>query len=139
MSDDPVRVLVVDDDADVRMLVRQMLSKAPGWICVGEAADGVAAVELANVTAPDVVVLDLNMPVLGGEEALPQLRCVAPGAMVVIFTAYHLDEKTDHRLRAAGAFTCRGKTDMARLDELLRQDLVRFRGSLGAPSSEKPV
>ena len=83
----PVRVLLVDDVADLRLLLGSLFSAHPGIQVVGEAGDGEQAVALAAQHQPDLVVLDLSMPVLDGASALPRLRRASPPSRVVVLTA----------------------------------------------------
>jgi len=83
----PLRVLLCDDSALSRRLVRHVLEDAGELEVVGEAADGVEAVELAATLCPDVVVLDLQMPRMTGLEALPRLRQTCPGVRVVVHSS----------------------------------------------------
>ena len=82
----PLRVLVVDDEPDIRMLLRLQLEQAD-FDVVGEAGDGQEAADLAATTSPDVVVLDLLMPRVSGFEAIALLRRAAPGVGIVAYTA----------------------------------------------------
>ncbi|HWT26154.1 MAG TPA: EAL domain-containing protein, partial [Solirubrobacteraceae bacterium] len=84
----PLRVLVCDDAADLRALVRASLERDGSGEVVGEAADGAAAVTLAAELLPDVVVLDIQMPGVDGLTALPEIRRAAPGADVVVLSGY---------------------------------------------------
>lgn len=79
-----VRVLLVDDEPEVRALLKRALTRSDGLAVVGEASDGAEAVRMAGDLAPDLVVLDLNMPGMGGEEALPLLREQLPGAKIAV-------------------------------------------------------
>lgn len=83
-----IRVLLVDDHELVREGLHLLLRQAPDIVTVGEASDGIAAVELAGQLKPDVVVLDLSMPGGDGESALRQLRERWPGVRVLILTGY---------------------------------------------------
>jgi YesN/AraC family two-component response regulator len=83
------RVLVVDDAEDLRMLLRLRIENRAGLEVVGEAADGVAAVELAGELQPDLVMLDLAMPRMDGLEALPLIREAAPGVRVVVLSGFN--------------------------------------------------
>ncbi len=83
----PVRVMLVDDVADLRLLLGSLFKAYPGVEVVAEAGDGEEAVALAATHQPDLVVLDLAMPVLDGASALPRLRQVAPATRVVVLTA----------------------------------------------------
>ena len=84
------RVLIVDDDRSVRRLLRILFESDDDYEVVGEADDGREAVALARSYAPDVIMLDLAMPGMGGLEALPLLLAVAPSARVAILSS--LDE-----------------------------------------------
>ena len=92
-----MRTLLVDDDRSVRLLARLVLDDEPGFEVVGEAEDGRQAVALARHHQPDMVLLDLAMPGMGGLEALPLIRAAAPAAKVVVFSAL---EAEDHASRA---------------------------------------
>ncbi|MCU1486705.1 MAG: hypothetical protein JWN67_3451 [Actinomycetia bacterium] len=81
-----VRAIVVDDDPVVRMLVSGMARQA-GIQMVGQASDGREGLELAATEQPDIIVLDLSMPVMRGEEALPELRRRLPDAYIVVLSA----------------------------------------------------
>lgn len=82
-----LKVLLVDDVDDLRLLMRTLFEAYPDITVVGEAADGLAAIEVAERTQPDLIVLDLSMPVMDGLSALPELARVAPDARVVVLTA----------------------------------------------------
>jgi two-component system, chemotaxis family, chemotaxis protein CheY len=84
------RLLVVDDALFMRKLIRGVAAEA-GWDVVGEAGDGAEAVALYQQHHPDLVTMDLVMPVMGGLEALRQIRALDPQAKVVVVTA--LDQK----------------------------------------------
>jgi signal transduction histidine kinase len=82
------RVLLVDDVADLRFLLRVVLDSDGGFDVVGEAGDGQTAVELCERLSPDVILLDLSMPTMDGLEALPRLRAAAPGAKILVLSAF---------------------------------------------------
>jgi DNA-binding NarL/FixJ family response regulator len=86
MSAVPIRVLICDDDATLRFLVREMLSLSPSVQVVAEAADGIEALEQLRLHRPDVVLLDLNMPRQDGMETLPLLRGEFPTTRVVVLS-----------------------------------------------------
>jgi DNA-binding NarL/FixJ family response regulator len=94
-------VLLVDDVADIRLLLRSLFAVYPGVEVVGEAGDGQQAIELAGTTQPDLVVLDLSMPVMDGVAALPAIREAAPGARVVVLSA--IPRSVDPGAMEAGA------------------------------------
>ena len=82
-----VRVVVADDTEDMRLLLRMAIVLRRDLELVGEAADGEQAIELAAALRPDLLILDIAMPVLDGLSALPRLREVAPDTRVVILSA----------------------------------------------------
>lgn len=79
-----ITVVVADDTADIRDLVNISLDVDGRFDVVGEAADGRAAIEECQRLQPDAIVLDLDMPVLSGERALPLIRDMAPMTAVVV-------------------------------------------------------
>lgn len=87
MVDDPVRVLLVDDEPDLRALLKTVLELDGRYVVVGEAADGLEGIDQAAALQPEVVVLDRTMPRMNGLEALGRIREVAPDAAVVVYTA----------------------------------------------------
>ena len=80
------RVLIVDDHQMVREGLRYLLTRAPDLDVVGEAANGSEAVALVNTLSPDVVLMDLAMPVMNGAEATARIRDEAPCVQVVVLT-----------------------------------------------------
>lgn len=86
MSDRDARVLVVDDDGDLRTLVRLALELHGGLVVAGEAGDGKSAIATAASSQPDIVVLDLGLPDVTGFDVLTGIREVAPSARIVVFS-----------------------------------------------------
>jgi DNA-binding NarL/FixJ family response regulator len=97
-----IRVIVADDQEPVRTGLRLLLESLPEIEVVGEAADGVAAVRLAQRVRPDVALLDIRMPGLNGIEATSLLAgpTVANPVAVVVITTFDLDEYVHGALRA---------------------------------------
>ncbi|WP_028474148.1 sensor histidine kinase [Nocardioides alkalitolerans] len=95
------RVVVVDDTPDLRNLLRLMLLRG-GLDVVGEAADGRAGIEVVRRERPDIVLLDIAMPVMDGLEALPTLRRVVPQAKIIAMSAFGATQMAA-RAVAAGA------------------------------------
>ena len=99
-STEPRRVVIAEDEALIRMDLAEMLAEE-GYVVVGQAADGAAAVDLAEQERPDLVILDVKMPVLDGISAAERIA-EAKIAPVVILTAFSQRELVD-RARDAGA------------------------------------
>jgi DNA-binding NarL/FixJ family response regulator len=97
-----VKVLVVDDQALVREGLTTLLSAVPGLVSVGAAADVEQAIALAHIAQPDVVLMDLRMPVLDGVEATRRIRAELPDIEVVVLTT-HADEASIIDALRAGA------------------------------------
>jgi DNA-binding NarL/FixJ family response regulator len=96
------RVLVVDDAANLRDLLTILLEAEDDFVVVGTAPDGAAAIEAASRLTPDIVLLDLLMPVMDGLQALPRLRELLPQASIVIFSGFE-DSALSPEAAAAGA------------------------------------
>jgi DNA-binding NarL/FixJ family response regulator len=82
----PLRILLVDDHELVRKSVKRLLAKDQRWQVCGEAQNGLEAVEKTLVLAPDVVILDLSMPALGGLDVASAIRQAAPGVKIIFFS-----------------------------------------------------
>jgi two-component system, chemotaxis family, chemotaxis protein CheY len=123
-------VLVVDDDPAIRETIRDVVAVEPGWDVVGEAADGREAIHLAEELQPNVVVLDLMLPVMSGIDALPQILHVTPHSTVVMLTAYPgARELID--AAALGAAATMEKTALTQLPAVIRNLLGTARGAVG--------
>lgn len=98
-----IRILLADDHALVRQGTRQLLEREADLEVVAEAGDGEEAVRLAQMHAPDVVVMDLAMPVLNGIEATKRIKASNPRIGVLALTAYDDDPYIFALLEAGGA------------------------------------
>jgi DNA-binding NarL/FixJ family response regulator len=102
MAQVKVRVGIVDDSDDLRLMLRLTLQNDPRFEVAGEAADGAAALSLVDEAAPDLLLLDLAMPGMDGLTALEHLRDRDDGPVVVILSAFPPIEYAAEA-RAAGA------------------------------------
>ena len=89
---EPVRVLIVDDQAPFRRAARAVLMATPGFTVVGDAGTGEQAVDLAEELAPDLVLMDINMPGINGTEATRRIVAEQPEIVVVLLSTYHADD-----------------------------------------------
>ena len=105
-----LQILIADDHAAVRREIRTLLESEPEWRICGEAVDGHKAVDLAGRLRPDVVLLDVTMPGLGGLEAARRIRQDVPDARIVVLTT-HATEVVDEPCRRAGAAAVISKAD----------------------------
>lgn len=120
---DSVRVLIADDNDDIRLLTRALLGADGRTVVVAEAEDGTAAVEEFRRARPDVCVLDHQMPGLNGLDAAAEILTERPGLPVVLFSSFLSAEIT----AAAGSLgvTCLRKDRFEGLPDLLI-DLTSF-------------
>ena len=95
-----IKVLLVDDHAVVRQGLRTFLELQDDMLIAGEAANGVDAIEQAKLTQPDIVLLDLMMPKMGGVEATPHIIAACPQARVIILTSFGEDDQVIPAIRA---------------------------------------
>lgn len=84
------RILIVDDHEVVRMAVRILLAGNPRWDVCGEAADGKRALCEVVRLVPDVVILDLSLPVMNGFEVATEIRRIAPSTKIVLFSVHEV-------------------------------------------------
>lgn len=97
-----IRVLCVDDHPIVREGIAAIIASQDDIVTVGEASNGVTAIEQYRQLRPDVVVMDLRMPGMGGVEATAQIKRQFPSARIIVLTTYEGDEDI-HRALEAGA------------------------------------
>ncbi len=134
-----IRVAVVDDQALVRMGLRTLLDAEPDTELVGEAADGRAGVDLVRASGPDVVLMDIRMPVLDGLAALREITAdpALAAVRVVVLTTFEIDEYVFEALAAgASGFVLK---DAEPLELLHAVRAVAAGGSLLSPSVTRRV
>ncbi|MFC0506722.1 response regulator transcription factor [Micromonospora costi] len=111
-----IRVLLVDDQRLVRAGLRMLCDSAPDMTVVGEAENGQQAIRLAEQMAPDVVLMDLRMPLVDGTAATARIHASRPAVRVVVLTTFDDD---DHLFPALAAGACGFLVKDASPDELL--------------------
>ncbi|GHD51867.1 response regulator [Mycetocola manganoxydans] len=100
---DSIRILLVDDQELVRYGFRLMLGSTAGMVVVGEASDGADAIGAVERLKPDVVLMDVRMPGVGGIEATKRIMSMRPDTRVLVLTTYDLDEYAFGALTAGAA------------------------------------
>jgi DNA-binding NarL/FixJ family response regulator len=115
------RILVVDDNAPIRDLVRKFIEALPGFEICGEAADGVEGIEKGRELKPDLIVLDFLMPRINGLQAAVMLQQIVPNTPIILFTFYK-DAVPRDLAQAAGVASILSKTDQLAMlaDEVQR-------------------
>ena len=117
----PVRAVVIDDTSDIRELMSIVLTRS-GMEVVGQAGDGRTGVDVVRAERPDVVLLDLAMPVMDGVEALPLIRELVPDAQIIVLSAFAGAVKEQVLDRGADGYLVKGtplRTIVAYLEERL--------------------
>lgn len=122
------KILVADDNGTIRALLRSSLENA-GYAVCGEAENGAAAITLATELRPDLVLLDLSMPVMNGAEASSILKQRMPGVPIILFTL-HAEDIGEALRKAIGADLVLAKPDgLGRLTECI-EALLAVSGNL---------
>jgi len=103
MSSDKIRVIIADDHTVLREGTRELLQRESDLEVVGEAGDGMEAVELVRKTKPDVAIVDIAMPKLNGIETTKQIKAISPSTAVLILTGYEYNQYVFALLEAGAA------------------------------------
>ena len=123
--DAPIRIVIAEDQAIVRRGVSLLLSMEPDMEVVGQACNGYEAVQLAQLMHPDVVLMDLHMPVKGGVAATREITRALPGTQILVLTTLDDDETVFEAVRAgAHAYLLKDAAE----DELLETIRALKRG-----------
>jgi two-component system, chemotaxis family, chemotaxis protein CheY len=119
------RILIVDDSPAIRNNLRSLFDRHSGWNVCGEAENGLEALTKAKELSPDLMVLDISMPVMDGLEAARQLKQILPSMPIVMFTSYE-SAYLLHEAAAAGAREVVSKSDpLERLIRAIEESLDR--------------
>lgn len=119
-ADGAIRILIADDHAIVREGIRRVLSSDRGFEVVGEASNGREAVALARSLDPDVVVLDLTMPLLSGLDAVVEIRDAMPRARILVLSIHDDEEYVLQSVRAGAQGYLRKDSSPAELRAAIR-------------------
>jgi DNA-binding NarL/FixJ family response regulator len=116
-----ISTLIVDDEEDIRVLIRMVIKTGGEDLSVcGEAADGAEALDHIDEQDPDVVILDQRMPGLSGIDTAREILKRRPGQGIVLCSAF-LDTELRREAEAAGIRVCLPKGDIRRIPEVLRK------------------
>jgi NarL family two-component system response regulator LiaR len=121
MDDKPIRIVVVDDHAVVRKGIQALLATEPDLEVVGEGEDGSQAVSLYDQLEPDLLLLDLLMPKMGGIEAIRRIKEKYPDARILILTSFAADEDVFPAIKAGALGYLLKDTDPGQLVSAIRQ------------------
>src|SRR5262249_12527684 len=128
-----VTILIVDDNAQFRALLREIVAEEPDLHVVGEAADGREAIRLAQELRPDIMLLDLGMPLVNGLEVLRWSKAERPEIKVIIVTV-HTEDAYRQAAEASGADAFLLKRT---LGTVLMPTIQHLRGSLARPQASQ--
>jgi DNA-binding NarL/FixJ family response regulator len=123
----PTRILIADDDPTIRLLLRRLLEqKQPDWEVCGDASNGREAIERVEQLEPDVVVMDLGMPVMTGLQAAPEIARTHPTLPMLLISVQQVSKQLAREARRAGyrgAVTKSCGTEVIRgIEALLKQE-----------------
>jgi DNA-binding NarL/FixJ family response regulator len=117
----PIRICIVDDHPVVRAALAQLLEVFDDVVVVGDAADAGAAIDLVAARRPDVVLVDLSMPVVDGVAATEALTAAVPGTRVLLLTAFADRERIDSALDAGAVGYVLKDADPIELEQAIRR------------------
>ncbi len=127
-----IRILVVDDHHVVRQGLVALLKIMPGIEVIGEAGDGMEAIALHRSLRPDITLMDLQLPKLGGVEAITRIRAESPSARFIVLTTFDGDQDIYRALQAgAKAYLLKGMT----IDELISTIRTVHSGKTSIPAA----
>ena len=109
----PVRILVADDHEVMRMGLRNLLETVPGWAVYAEAKNGTEAVEIALLSSPDIIIMDITMPEMNGLEAAAKIALDRPEIPVILFSL-HLSGDVISRFKSGTIRGAVAKSEAAR-------------------------
>ncbi len=131
-------ILIVDDNPNIRHLLRVYVETQTSFKICGEAGHGVEAIEKARQLQPDLVLIDLSMPVLGGAEAASVLKATLPGIKIILFSM-HMENVPRSLAAAIGVDLALSKSDgITKLGEHLKALLAPIAGVDETPNVETP-
>lgn len=117
---EPIRILIVDDHVIVRKGLVALLNTVEGLTVVGEASDGEEAIQAHRAHRPDVTLMDLRLPKIGGADAISRIRQEHPAARIIVLTTFDGDEDIYRALQAgAKGYLLKGM-DAAELTDAIR-------------------
>lgn len=133
-------VVVADDVPELRRLLRQVLQWSERFTIVGEAADGRQAVDLAGEHKPDLMLLDISMPIMDGMEALPLIKEASPRTKVVVLSGFEAERLAESALEiGASAYIEKGVPPSLLVSELLDVvDGTKFERTVTVPAPAPP-
>ena len=137
----PIRILIADDDPTIRLLLRRLLEKQQDWQVCGEASNGVEAIEGVEQLAPDIVVMDLAMPVMNGLQAAPEIIKAHPQLPMLLISVQEVSNQLASEARKAGyrgAVTKSGGDEVLKgIEALLRHDMFFYSDDGSSSAAER--
>lgn len=111
-----LKILIADDNESLRIALREVLSRQPGWTVCGEATNGRSAVSMALELKPDVIILDFLMPLMNGLAAAAEISQQAPQLPILLYTM-HMSAQLEREAKRVGIKKVISKTD--RFDDFI--------------------
>src|SRR6266851_1695448 len=134
------QILIADDDPTIRLLLRRLVEKQRDWQVCGEASNGVEAIEGVERFQPDVVVMDLAMPVMNGLQAAPEILKAHPRLPMLLISVQEVSKQLAWEARNAGyrgAVTKSGGDEVLKgIEALIRHDMFFYAEDGSSSSAE---
>ncbi len=135
-----IRILIADDDPNIRLLLRRLLEKQQDWHVCGEASNGIEAIEGVEQFTPDIVVMDLAMPVMNGLQAAPEIMKAHPQLPMLLISVQEVSKQLAWEARNAGyrgAVTKSGGDEVLKgIEALIRHDMFFYSEDGSSSSAE---
>ena len=136
----PTRILIADDDPNIRMLLRRLVERQTEWQVCGDASNGAEAIEKVEQLQPDIVVMDLGMPVMSGLQAAPAIAKAHPQLPMLLISVQEVSRQLAWEARKAGyrgAVTkSSGNEVLKGIEALLRHESFFYADDGSAPATE---
>lgn len=114
------KVVIADDELHIRLLIKKALTSM-NYSVVGEASNGNEAVEMFKKEQPDIILLDINMPFKGGEEALHEIIAISPDTLAIMLTSVSDMESVEKCISAGAANYIRKDTPLADIKKMISE------------------
>jgi DNA-binding NarL/FixJ family response regulator len=137
-----IRILIADDDPTIRLLLRRLLERQPDWQVCGDASNGAEAIEKVEELEPDLLVMDLSMPIMTGLQAAPEIAKAHPQLPMLLISVQEVSRQLALEARKAGyrgAVTKSSGNEVLRGIEALLQHESFFYADDGSPTTPESI
>lgn len=134
----PYKILLVDDSSTIRIILKKILSDVAFIQIIGEAENGMAAIDCAKELQPEIILLDVEMPEMDGITALPYIKSISPHSQIIMVSTLTADNAAiSMKAMSLGASDCLQKPDSGVDKDIFKAELIRKIQALGVAAREK--